>query len=153
MVRRTPRRSTCCSRDVYKRQHQDAVAALQGFGRIAVVQLLGIHPADLHPGAVFVAAVAQGLGHREVGVVELHIFPHQGDGDLPPGVGDAPAELLPVGEVRGCLLYTSPRLEAEGGLALSGQSPDGRLVEAVERRDHPFFVGVQYHPELSLIHI
>ena len=42
-----------------------------------------------------------------------------------------------------------PRLEAEGGLALCGQSPDGRLVEAVERRDHPFFVGVQYHPEFK----
>ena len=39
-----------------------------------------------------------------------------------------------------------PRLEA-AGLLLTGQSPDGRLVEAVERRDHPFFVGVQYHPE------
>ncbi len=42
-----------------------------------------------------------------------------------------------------------PRLEAEGGLVLSGQSPDGRLVEAVERADHPFFVGVQYHPEFK----
>ena len=39
------------------------------------------------------------------------------------------------------------RLEKEGGLVLCGLSPDGRLVEAVERRDHPFFIGVQYHPE------
>ena len=40
-------------------------------------------------------------------------------------------------------------LEAEGGLVLCGQSPDGRLVEAIERPGHPFFVGVQYHPEFK----
>jgi len=34
-----------------------------------------------------------------------------------------------------------------GGMLLSGLSPDGRLVEAIELPDHPFFVGVQYHPE------
>ncbi|MGG7176313.1 CTP synthase [Clostridium paraputrificum] len=33
------------------------------------------------------------------------------------------------------------------GLVLSGISPDGRLVEAVEINEHKFFVGVQYHPE------
>nr|WP_300167806.1 CTP synthase [uncultured Flavonifractor sp.] len=35
------------------------------------------------------------------------------------------------------------------GLVLSGLSPDGRLVEAVELADSPFFVGVQYHPEFK----
>ncbi len=35
----------------------------------------------------------------------------------------------------------------EAGFVFSGLSPDGRLVEAVELTDHPFFVGVQYHPE------
>lgn len=35
------------------------------------------------------------------------------------------------------------------GLVISGTSPDGTLVEAVELRDHPFFVGVQYHPEFK----
>ena len=33
------------------------------------------------------------------------------------------------------------------GLTLSGLSPNGRLVEAVELTDEEFFVGVQYHPE------
>ena len=33
------------------------------------------------------------------------------------------------------------------GLVLAGISPDGTLVEAVEIADHPFFIGVQYHPE------
>ena len=38
--------------------------------------------------------------------------------------------------------------EAEGML-VSGLSPDGRLVEAVEIKAHPFFIGVQYHPEFK----
>lgn len=33
------------------------------------------------------------------------------------------------------------------GLTISGLSPKGKLVEAIEIKDHPFFVGVQYHPE------
>ena len=39
-------------------------------------------------------------------------------------------------------------LEAKG-LIFSGMSPDGRLPEIVERPDHPWFVGVQFHPELK----
>ena len=35
----------------------------------------------------------------------------------------------------------------ENGMDLSGISPDGRLVEAVEIKENDFFVGVQYHPE------
>ena len=37
----------------------------------------------------------------------------------------------------------------EAGLTLSGLSPDGELVETVELSGHPFFVGVQYHPEFK----
>jgi CTP synthase len=33
------------------------------------------------------------------------------------------------------------------GVVFSGLSPDGRLVEIIELRDHPFFVGTQFHPE------
>jgi CTP synthase len=40
------------------------------------------------------------------------------------------------------------RLE-EAGLRFSGMSPDGELPEIVELPDHPWFVGVQYHPELK----
>ncbi len=40
------------------------------------------------------------------------------------------------------------RLEA-CGLAFSGMSPDGRLPEIVEVADHPWFIGVQFHPELK----
>ena len=35
------------------------------------------------------------------------------------------------------------------GLVLSGISPDGNLVETVELKDHPFFLGVQFHPEFK----
>jgi len=37
----------------------------------------------------------------------------------------------------------------KGGLVFSGMSPDGLLPEIVERPDHPWFVGVQFHPELK----
>jgi CTP synthase len=40
------------------------------------------------------------------------------------------------------------RLEA-AGLSFAGVSPDGLLPETVEYRDHPWFIGVQYHPELK----
>lgn len=39
-------------------------------------------------------------------------------------------------------------LENEG-LVFSGMSPDGLLPETVEYKDHPWFIGVQYHPELK----
>jgi CTP synthase len=35
------------------------------------------------------------------------------------------------------------------GLAFSGMSPDGRLPEIVEVKGHPWFIGVQFHPELK----
>ncbi|MGV1683270.1 CTP synthase [Sphingopyxis sp. NJF-3] len=37
----------------------------------------------------------------------------------------------------------------KGGLVFSGLSPDGMLPEIVERPDHPWFIGVQFHPELK----
>ena len=40
------------------------------------------------------------------------------------------------------------RLEEEG-LVFSGLSPDGLLPEIVEHEDHPWFIGVQFHPELK----
>jgi CTP synthase len=40
------------------------------------------------------------------------------------------------------------RLE-DCGLVFSGMSPDGVLPETIEYADHPWFIGVQYHPELK----
>jgi CTP synthase len=38
---------------------------------------------------------------------------------------------------------------AEAGLVCSGLSPDGDLVEIVERPDHEWFVACQFHPEFT----
>src|SRR3546814_4083049 len=43
--------------------------------------------------------------------------------------------------------YREPLEKA--GLVFAGMSPDGSLPEIVERPDHPWFVGVQFHPELK----
>ena len=40
------------------------------------------------------------------------------------------------------------RFEA-AGFVVSGQSPDGRYVEIMELRDHPWFIGVKFHPEFK----
>lgn len=37
----------------------------------------------------------------------------------------------------------------KAGMFIVGKSPDGRLPEIVERKDHPWFIGVQFHPELK----
>ena len=40
-------------------------------------------------------------------------------------------------------------LLSEAGMIFSGQSPDGRLVEVSELKDHPFMLGSQFHPEFK----
>jgi CTP synthase len=37
----------------------------------------------------------------------------------------------------------------KAGLVISGSSPDGELVEIIELRDHPWFLGCQFHPEFK----
>jgi len=37
----------------------------------------------------------------------------------------------------------------KAGVVFSGMSPDGQLPEIIERPDHPWFIGVQFHPELK----
>ncbi len=37
----------------------------------------------------------------------------------------------------------------KNGFVISGVSPDGRLVEVVELKDHPWFIGCQFHPEFK----
>ena len=41
-----------------------------------------------------------------------------------------------------------PKLE-KAGVLFSGMSPDGKLPEIFELPDHPWFIGVQFHPELK----
>jgi len=44
---------------------------------------------------------------------------------------------------------TYRELFEKNGFIISGVSPDGRLVEVVELRDHPWFIGCQFHPEFK----
>src|SRR5699024_434522 len=37
----------------------------------------------------------------------------------------------------------------EKGMKISGLSPDEKLVEVIELKDHPWFIGVQFHPEFK----
>lgn len=37
----------------------------------------------------------------------------------------------------------------KAGLTISGTSPDGKLVEIVEIKDHPYFIASQFHPEFK----
>jgi CTP synthase len=37
----------------------------------------------------------------------------------------------------------------DAGMVFSGTSPDGRLVEIAELKDHPFYIGSQFHPEFK----
>ena len=37
----------------------------------------------------------------------------------------------------------------KSGLIISGTSPDGKLVEIIEVKDHPWFLGCQFHPEFK----
>ena len=37
----------------------------------------------------------------------------------------------------------------QAGMVISGKSPDGKLPEIVEIPNHPWFIGVQFHPELK----
>ena len=35
------------------------------------------------------------------------------------------------------------------GFSVVGTTPDGKLVEVIELKNHPFFIGTQFHPELK----
>jgi len=90
----------------------------------------------------------------------------QADGDLGGAMrlGAYPADLAADTRIAG--IYGTTRIEErhrhryevnmayrEGleaaGMCFSGTSPDGVLPETVELRDHPWFIGVQFHPELK----
>ena len=45
------------------------------------------------------------------------------------------------------LKYKEPM--EEKGFVISGTSPDGKLVEVVELKEHPWFIACQFHPEFS----
>lgn len=79
-------------------------------------------------------------------------------------LGSYPCEVMPNTKLAACygvnLIHERHRHRYEfmnefraaltrAGLIVSGLSPDGGFVEAVELKDSPFFIGVQYHPEFK----
>ena len=79
---------------------QNAVGPRQKPGGVLVGDRLRVHPAHLHLDPVFDAAVGQGLGHRQIGVVEGHILAHQGDLHAARGVFGPVDHGGPLGQVR-----------------------------------------------------
>ena len=80
---------------------------------------LGLYPAKLQPGT----RVADAYGNAEL-IYERHRHRFE--------VSNSYREAL-----------------EDAGMLLAGQSPDGRLVEIIELRDHPWFVASQFHPEFK----
>jgi CTP synthase len=97
----------------------------------------------------------------------IHLMPDQ-HGNIPKGgtmrLGACPCVIL--GDTRMHRTYDSEEISErhrhryefnnnfreaveDAGLRIVGQSPDGRLVEAVEIPENDFFIGVQYHPEFK----
>ena len=97
----------------------------------------------------------------------IDLMPDQ-QGNLPKGgtmrLGAYPCNILPGSVLEQC--YGEARIAerhrhryefnnayrdlfAEHGMVFSGTSPDNRLVEAVELPNHPFYIGVQFHPEFK----
>src|SRR3954452_20244957 len=81
------------------------------------------------------------------GTMRLGLYPAR----LTPGSKDAEAagqEVIYERHRHRFEVNNQYRATLEGaGMLLSGQSPDGRLVEIVELQDHPWFVASQFHPE------
>jgi CTP synthase len=122
-----------------------------------------------------VIEVARDLaGERDANSTEFDLFTHAPVIDFMPDQRDLeekggtmrlglyPARLLPGTKAAAAygteVIYERHRHRFEvnnqyrdalerAGMVLSGQSPDGRLVEIVELRDHPWFVASQFHPE------
>ena len=95
---------------------------------------------------------------------ELEIRAAKGDLGGTMRLGAYPAELMPGSKI--AALYGATHISerhrhryeintayrerlAEKGLIFSGMSPDGLLPETIEFTDHPWFIGVQFHPELK----
>ncbi len=78
----------------------DAVHAGQLLGAAVLVgQGLAVHPADVHLALVLEPGVVQTLHHAQVGVVQLDVLAHQGDGAGLAAGGDAGDQVLPLGQI------------------------------------------------------
>ena len=78
---------------------EDPVAPPQALAGLGRVELLGVHPVDLHAPAVHEARVAQRLDDRQVGVLEADVLAHERDPHRLLGLVRAGRQIAPAGEV------------------------------------------------------
>ena len=81
-------------------RNQDAIDPGKQRLRTGLLELLGIHPADLHLRTISDAAVLQGLHDTEVGIMQLRILPDDGDDRLAAWMTQILDHMGPVGEIR-----------------------------------------------------
>ena len=104
-----------------------------------------LEPDTAHP-VVHIMPDQEGVTAKG-GTMRLGSYPCRPQARTMTGEAYGGAEVLERHRHRFELNNTYREALEESGLVASGLSPDGRLVEAGEVRDHPFMVGVQYHPE------
>jgi CTP synthase len=115
-----------------------------------VLGMTGANSTEIEPGTPFpiIDLMPDQKGVQMGGTMRLGLWPCQ----LGPGTRAAAAYGEPLVNERHrhrFELNNAYRQQlADAGLIVSGASPDGRLAEIMELKDHPFFVGVQFHPEL-----
>ena len=89
------------------------------------------------------------LAWQKLGVPPAHITYLSDHGATHRAIFDAFADTIRQQRLPASwLVAVLDRLE-KAGLRFAGMSPDGLLPETVEYPDHPWFIGVQYHPELK----
>jgi len=103
---------------------------------------LGVYPCQLAPGTRAYRAYMGGLSRDK----------SPGTSAASAAQDDAPAGVVTVKERHRHRFEFNNEFRkslAAAGLVFSGLSPDGRLVEICELRDHPFMLGSQFHPEFK----
>ena len=129
--------------------HDDAVRILEQLVHVVAGQGLGVHPVDFHVRAVLEAAVAQRLGHGQVGVVQAHILAHQRDAHGFGAIVDAVEHLVPLGHVgRG---RVDGKLAAHNVGEVVLLQHDGRLIEAGHGQVLDHAVGLDVAEQRNLI--
>ena len=80
-------------------RHENAVGSAEFFSKVIGCQRFSVDPVDMDLYIVIEAGVAQRFDDREIGVVQLHIFPDEGDAHALVDLCDAVNERLPFGHI------------------------------------------------------
>src|SRR5579875_127482 len=123
-------------------RHQDAVHAFERAHGVVLLEDFAVEPIELDADVVGDAAVGQRLAQRLVGVGQMRVLAHDGDGDVALGLADARHDVLPARQVG------LARVEAEMATDLAVEAlrvvGHRHVVDGVdvERRNHALLVQV-----------